>query len=51
VILVIWAIVHIGESIFMISSDTVTGVQAIADAIDPASFKMNYPDALGAIVK
>ena len=51
VLWVIWAIVHIGAGIFIISSDTVTGVQGIADAIDPASLKMNYPDAVGAIVK
>lgn len=42
---------RIGASIFMISSDTVTGVQGIADAIDQASLKMKYRDALGAIVK
>ena len=42
---------HIGASIFIISSNTVTGVQGIADAIDPASLQMNYPDAIGAIVK
>ena len=48
---VIWAIVHIGASIFIISSNTVTGVQGIADAIDSASLQMNYLDAAGAIVK
>lgn len=42
---------HIGASIFIISSNTVTGVQGIADAIDPASLQMNYLDAAGAIVK
>ena len=51
VLWVIWAIVHIGVSIFIISSDTVTGLQGIADAIDLASLQMNYLDAVGAIVK
>lgn len=51
VLWVIWAIVHIGASIFIISSDTATGIQGIADAVDPESLKMNYPDAVGAIVK
>lgn len=51
VLWIIWAIVHIGASIFIISSDTVTGIQGIADAVDPESLNMNYPDAVGAIVK
>jgi hypothetical protein len=43
--------VHIGAGIFIVSSDIVTGIQGIADAIDPASLKMTYPNAVSAIVK
>ena len=51
VLWVIWGIVHIAGGIVLISSDTVTGISGIADAVDPESLKMNYPHAVGAIVK
>ena len=47
----IWGMVHIGVGIFILLSDATSSLQGMADAVDPKSLMMNYPDALGAILK
>ena len=47
---VIWGIVHAMAGILTISGDTATAVAGIADGVDPDLLKMDYPDAVGAVV-
>lgn len=47
---VIWGVVHALAGILTISGDTATAAAGIADAIDPATLAMDYPDAVGAII-
>ena len=51
VLWIIWGLVHIGAGIFIIISDPSSGIQGVADAVDSKSLIMNYPDAMGAILK
>lgn len=50
VLWVIWGAVHIFAGVMTISGDTSAAVAGIADAVDPASLEMAYPDAAGAII-
>ncbi|MEO0536441.1 MAG: hypothetical protein AAF215_21510 [Cyanobacteria bacterium P01_A01_bin.123] len=47
---VIWGVVHALAGILTISGDTATAAAGIADAVDPATLAMDYPDAVGAII-
>ncbi len=51
---VIWGLVHIFAGVMTmkgyLTGDITASVSGIADAIDPASLKMDYPDAAGAIL-
>ncbi|MEM9913959.1 MAG: hypothetical protein AAF911_03250 [Planctomycetota bacterium] len=50
VLWVIWGLVHVLAGFMTISQDTPQAIQTIADAVDPATLEMIYPDAAGAIV-
>ncbi|MEO0513771.1 MAG: hypothetical protein AAF086_00565 [Planctomycetota bacterium] len=50
VLWVIWGLVHVLACVMTISRDTPQAVQGIADAVDPVTLEMLYPDAVGAIV-
>ncbi|MEL6222575.1 MAG: hypothetical protein AAFR31_08040 [Cyanobacteria bacterium J06627_8] len=47
---VIWGLVHALAGILTISSDTAIAAANIADAVDPVTLAMDYPDAVGAII-
>lgn len=47
---IIWGFVHAFAGIMTISLDTSAAISGIADAVDPASLQMIYPDAAGAII-
>jgi hypothetical protein len=47
---VIWGLVHAFAGVMTISEDTATAAAGIADAVDPATLAMDYPDAVGAII-
>ena len=50
VLWVIWGLVHALAGILVITGDTASGFQAIADAVDPSTLQMDYPAAAGAIL-
>lgn len=54
VLWVIWGLVHIMAGVFTVtfvmSGDISSAVAGIADAIDPATLQMAYPDAAGAVL-
>ncbi len=47
---VIWGLVHAFAGVITISSDTAAAAAGIADGVDPDLLKMDYPDAVGAII-
>ena len=47
---VIWGLVHAFAGIMTISGDTAIATAGIADAVDPTTLEMDYPDAVGAII-
>ena len=54
VLWIVWGLVHVFAGImtiqFIISGDIASSISGIADAIDPNSVQMTYPDAAGAII-
>lgn len=54
VLWIIWGLVHILAGVFtmnfVLSGDISSAVGGIADAVDPATLQMDYPDAAGAIL-
>lgn len=46
----VWGAVHAFAGIMTILGDTGPAMQAIADAVDPAVFQMELPEAAGAIL-
>lgn len=54
VLWVIWGLVHIMAGVFtvsfILSGDISAAISGIADAVDPATLQMAYPDAAGAIL-
>ncbi|MEL6350011.1 MAG: hypothetical protein AAFV53_43320 [Myxococcota bacterium] len=46
----IWGAVHLFAGVMTISLATPEAIGGIADAVDPASLQMTYPDAAGAII-
>lgn len=47
---IIWGLVHILAGVIVLSSDATGGVQAIADAVDPAALEADYHAAVGGIL-
>ena len=47
---IVWGLVHAFAGVIILSADATGAVQAVADAVDPASLEMDYPAALGAII-
>ncbi|MEM9368421.1 MAG: hypothetical protein AAGD07_20700, partial [Planctomycetota bacterium] len=50
VLWVIWGLVHVLAGVMTISKDTPQAVQGIADAVDPQTLDVIYPDAAGAVI-
>lgn len=54
VLWVIWGLVHIFAGAItmfnVLNGDIVSGFSGIADAVDPATFQIAYPDAVGAVL-
>jgi hypothetical protein len=50
VLWVIWGLVHMLAGVLTMSQDTPEAVQGIADAVEPATLEMDYPDAVGAVI-
>lgn len=50
VLWVIWGLVHVFAGVMTMALDTGAAVAGIADAVDPKTLQMGYPDAVGAIV-
>jgi hypothetical protein len=50
VLWVVWGLVHILAGVIILSSDATGAVQAVADAVDPATLVRDYPAAAGAIL-
>ena len=49
VLWVVWGLVHSFAGIIVISGDTTSAIQAIADGVNPETLEANYPDALDCI--
>jgi len=51
---IIWGVVHIFAGVvtmnFVLSGDIASSINGIADAVDPATLKMEYPKAAGAVI-
>ncbi len=47
---IVWGLVHMFAGVIVLSSDTSDAVAAIADAVDPATLQLAYPDAAGAVI-
>ncbi|MEM9470401.1 MAG: hypothetical protein AAGA00_00490 [Pseudomonadota bacterium] len=47
---IVWGLVHMFAGVVVLSSDTSAAVAAIADAVDPATLQLAYPDAADAVV-
>ncbi len=47
---VIWGLVHMLAGFIVLSSDATGGVQAIADAVDPAVLEAEYHAAVGGVL-
>ncbi len=47
---VVWGLVHALAGIMIVGGDTVSAVQAIADAVEPSLLAMEYPAAVGGIL-
>lgn len=50
VLWVIWGVVHVLAGVMTITQDTPAAVAGIADAVDPETLKLAYPDAAGAVI-
>ncbi|MDT0607722.1 hypothetical protein [Croceitalea rosinachiae] len=54
VLWIIWGLVHILAGVltmnFILSGDIASSIAGIADALDPATLQMDYPNAAGAII-
>jgi hypothetical protein len=50
VLWVIWGLVHAFAGIMILSGETTAGFQAIADAVPPGDFAMDYPAAVGGVL-
>ncbi|QDT60542.1 hypothetical protein SV7mr_30660 [Stieleria bergensis] len=50
VLWVIWGVVHVLAGVLTIGNETPQAVMGIADAVNPATLEIVYPDAAGAII-
>lgn len=50
VLWIIWGLVHVLAGVMTVSRDTPDAVAGIADAVDPQTLRMDYPEAAGAVV-
>ncbi len=54
VLWIIWGLVHVLAGVMtmkgILSDDITSSIVGIADAVDPESLQMDYPEALGAII-
>lgn len=50
VLWLVWGLVHAAAGVLTINGETAMAVAGIADAVDPATLQMAYPDAVGAIL-
>lgn len=50
VLWVIWGLVHVLAGAFTIMLNTPEAIAGIADAVDPETLKIVYPDAAGAVI-
>ncbi|MEM8680518.1 MAG: hypothetical protein AAGF97_14315 [Planctomycetota bacterium] len=50
VLWVVWGLVHVLAGAMTIRQPTPQAVQAIADAVDPETLDVVYPDAVGAVI-
>ncbi|QDV43825.1 hypothetical protein Enr13x_36850 [Stieleria neptunia] len=50
VLWVIWGLVHVLAGVMTITQDTPEAIGGIADAVDPETLKLAYPDAAGAVI-
>lgn len=48
---VLWGLVHILAGVLTLTEATPAGFAGIADAVDPATLDMIYPDAVGAVLR
>ncbi|MEO0447198.1 MAG: hypothetical protein AAF191_14080 [Verrucomicrobiota bacterium] len=51
VLWVIWGLVHTLAGVLILSGDTTSGFQAIADAVPPETLVMEYPAAVGGVLR
>ncbi len=47
---VVWGFVHVAGGVRTMASETGPAIAAIADAVDPATLDIPYPDAVGGII-
>ncbi|MEM1128399.1 MAG: hypothetical protein AAGI71_17270 [Bacteroidota bacterium] len=50
VLWIIWGFVHAAAGALIMAEDTTSGFQSIADAVDPTTLVMAYPEAVGAVL-
>ena len=50
VLWLIWGLVHVFAGVMTVSQPTPQAVQGIADAVDPDTLNVEYPDAAGAVI-
>ena len=50
VLWVVWGLVHVLAGVMTISQETAGAISGIADAVDPETLQLDYPNAAGAIV-
>ena len=47
---IIWGLVHLLAGIMVLSGDTTTGFQTIADGVPAEALEMDYPNAVGGVL-
>ncbi|MEM8953914.1 MAG: hypothetical protein AAGD22_07185 [Verrucomicrobiota bacterium] len=50
VLWIIWGLVHLLAGVTILSGDTTSGFQAIADGVAPEALEREYPAAVGAVL-
>lgn len=50
VLWLIWGAVHLFAGVMILSAETTTGFQAIADAVAPQTLALDYPAAVGGVL-
>ncbi|MEM9283224.1 MAG: hypothetical protein AAGA96_15485, partial [Verrucomicrobiota bacterium] len=47
---IIWGLVHLLAGVLVLSGDTTSGFQAIADGVASEELEMDYPPAVGGVL-